>query len=96
MWETMCNGSEKDGKWVALQRETGHSDARGALRAGIPGLSVSHEIACLLRVPHLVISGSASTVRKLSARSAERQVHGGSRMQIYEHTTSSAPFLKAV
>jgi hypothetical protein len=35
--------------------------------------SVIHEIACSFSIPHLVITGAASTVRKLSARSAERK-----------------------
>jgi hypothetical protein len=46
-------------------------------------------MACLFRVPHFVITASESTVRKLCARSAERQVHGGSCMPISEKTTST-------
>ena len=80
----------KDGKYAALQREIARRSVRGELRASSLGLeSVSHEIPCLFSIPHLVITATASTVRKLSARSAERQVHGGSRMPISENTTST-------
>ena len=48
----MCNGSEKDGKYAALQREIARRSVRGELRASSLGLeSVSHEIACLFEGP---------------------------------------------
>ena len=58
----------KDGKYAALQREIARRSVRGELRASSLGLeSVSHEIPCLFSIPHLVITATASTVRKLSA-----------------------------
>jgi hypothetical protein len=52
-------------------------------------LSVIYEIVRFFSTPYLVSICTASTVRKLTARSAERQVHGGSRMPISENTTST-------
>jgi hypothetical protein len=48
-------------------------------------LSVIHESGCLLSATHRVITGAAFTVRKLSARSAERQVHAGSGLPTSEN-----------
>jgi hypothetical protein len=53
---SVCNGSEKDGKLVALQRETARRSVRGALRASSLGLEDHPRDRMYFQHPHLLIT----------------------------------------
>jgi hypothetical protein len=61
---------KKTENWLRFSARMHDGASEVRFERAVWGYSVSHEIARLFRVPHRVITATASTVRKLSARSA--------------------------
>jgi hypothetical protein len=81
----MCHGSEKDGKCVVLQRETGRRYTRGALRVGTQKLEHHPRDRMFIRQPNSL----RLPLRHLSLipnyRTAEQHVYTGSCLPTFEN-----------